>query len=226
MLLRIENVLSEEQVTHARGLMERASWVDGRVTAGHQSGLVKGNRQIKEGTPEARELGEMVVAALERSPLFISAALPQRVFPPLFNCYEPGMHFGAHVDNAIRQVPGTPFRIRTDLSATLFLSRSEEYDGGELVVEGTYGTQSVKLPAGDMILYPATSLHRVNPVTRGTRLASFFWIQSMVRENSHRALLFDLDMAINKVNQAVPNHPSVVALTCCYHNLLRTWADS
>ena len=226
MLLRIERVLSEEQMADARGLLERATWVDGRVTAGHQSALVKENRQIKEGTPEARELGELVLGALERAPLFISAALPQRVFPPLFNCYEPGMHFGAHVDNAIRQVPGTPFRIRTDLSATLFLSRAEEYDGGELVVEGAYGTQAVKLPAGDMILYPATSLHRVNPVTRGTRLASFFWIQSMVREESHRTLLFDLDMAINKVNHAVPNHPGVVALTCCYHNLLRTWAEA
>ena len=226
MLLRIEKVLTGEQVAHAREVMERATWVDGRVTAGHQSGLVKENHQIKEGTPEARELGDMVLAALERSPLFISAALPQRVFPPLFNCYEPGMHFGAHVDNAIRQIPGTPFRVRTDLSTTLFLSRPEEYDGGELVVEDTYGTQSVKLPAGDMILYPATSLHRVSPVTRGARLASFFWIQSMVREDSHRTLLFDLDMAINKVNQTVPNHPGVVALTCCYHNLLRTWADA
>ena len=226
MLLRIEKVLTGEQIAHAREVMERATWVDGRVTAGHQSALVKENRQIKEGTPEARELGDMVLAALERSPLFISAALPQRVFPPLFNCYEPGMHFGAHVDNAIRQVPGTPFRVRTDLSTTLFLSRPEEYDGGELVVEDTYGTQSVKLAAGDMILYPATSLHRVTPVTRGARLASFFWIQSMVREDSRRTLLFDFDMAINKVNQTVPNHPGVVALTSCYHNLLRVWADA
>src|SRR5262245_3648155 len=185
-LLRIENVLTREQLAHARELSERASWVDGRETAGHQSALVKDNRQIKEGTPEARELGEMIVGALERCPLFISAALPQRVFPPLFNCYEPGMHFAAHVDTAIRQIPGRPFRARTDLSATLFLSRPDEYDGGELVVEDTYGTQSVKLPAGDMILYPATSLHRVNPVTRGARLASFFWIQSMVRDDGHR----------------------------------------
>ena len=226
MPLRIENVLSQEQVAHARELTGRANWVDGRVTAGHQSALVKENRQIEEGTPEARALGDMIVMALEKNALFISAALPHRVFPPLFNCYEPGMHFGAHVDNAIRQVPGTPFRIRTDLSATLFLSRPEEYDGGELVVEDTYGTQSVKLPAGDMILYPATSLHRVNPVTRGRRLASFFWIQSMVRDDGHRALLFDLDMAIQRVNQAIPNHPGVVSLTCCYHNLLRGWAEA
>jgi PKHD-type hydroxylase len=225
-LLRIEQVLTGEQVAHAREVMERATWVDGRVTSGHQSALVKENVQIKEGTPEARELGDMVLASLERIPLFISAALPLRVFPPLFNRYESGMHFGAHVDNAIRPVTGTPFRIRTDLSATLFLSRPDEYDGGELAIEGTSGAQVVKLPAGDMVLYPATSLHRVNPVTRGARLASFFWIQSMVRDDGHRTLLFDMDMAINKVNQTVPNHPGVVALTCCYHNLLRTWADA
>ena len=226
MLLRIEKVLTEEEVWHAREVMDRAPWIDGRATAGHQSALVKENRQIKEGTPEARELGDLVLRALERSPLFISAALPQRVFPPLFNCYEPGMHFGAHVDNAIRQIPGTAFRIRTDLSATLFLTRPEEYDGGELVVEDTYGAQAIKLPAGDMILYPATSLHRVNPVTRGARRSSFFWIQSMVREDSQRSMLFDLDMAINKVNQTVPNHPGVISLTCSYHNLLRYWADA
>ncbi len=226
MRLRIERVLSEEQVAHAREVMERAPWVDGRTTAGHQSALVKENRQIKEGTPEARELGEMIVMALERCPLFITAALPHRVFPPLFNSYERGMHFGAHVDNALRQIPGTPFRIRTDLSATLFLSAPESYDGGELVIEDTSGAQPIKLPAGDMILYPATSLHRVNPVTRGVRWASFFWIQSMVRDDGHRRLLFDLDMAINQVNRMMPNHPSVVALTCCYHNLLRTWAEA
>jgi PKHD-type hydroxylase len=171
-------------------------------------------------------MGEMIVGALERNPLFITSALPLRVFPPLFNRYEGGMTFGPHVDNAVRQVPGTPFRIRTDLSVTLFISRPEEYDGGELVVEDVYGAHSVKLPAGDLILYPATSLHRVTPVTRGARYASFFWIQSMVRDDGERALLFDLDMAINQVNQAVPDHPAVVALTSCYHNLLRRWADS
>ena len=226
MLLRIEKVLTEEEVGRAREVMDRAPWIDGRATAGHQSALVKENRQIKEGTPEARELGDLILRALERSPLFISAALPQRVFPPLFNSYEPGMHFGAHVDNAIRQIPGTAFRIRTDLSATLFLTRPDEYDGGELVVEDTYGTQSVKLPAGDMILYPATSLHRVTPVTRGARLASIFWVQSMVRDDGERSLLFDLDMAISQVSEATPDNPGVVALTSCYHNLLRRWADA
>jgi PKHD-type hydroxylase len=226
MLLHVSKVLTDAQVARCRELMARAPWVDGRVTAGHQSARAKDNLQIAEGSPEARELGDTIVTALERNPLFVSAALPARVFPPLFNRYEPGMAFGAHVDNAIRQVTGTPFRLRTDLSTTLFLSRPEEYDGGELVVEDTYGAHSVKLPAGDLILYPATSLHRVNPVTRGARLASFFWIQSMVRDDGRRALLFDFDMAINQVNQAVPEHASVVALTSCYHNLLRQWAEA
>ena len=226
MLLTIPDLLTPERVAQARQRLDEANWVDGRVTAGPQSARAKDNEQLPEDHPAARELGDLILNALGQNPLFISAALPSKVFPPLFNRYRGGHAFGTHVDNAIRQVPGTPFRVRTDLSTTLFLSHPEEYDGGELVVEDTYGTQSVKLAAGDMILYPATSLHRVSPVTRGARLASFFWIQSMVREDSHRTLLFDLDMAINKVNQTVPNHPGVVALTCCYHNLLRTWADA
>jgi PKHD-type hydroxylase len=226
MLLHVPKVLTDAQVARCRELMARAAWVDGRVTAGHQSARAKENLQIAEGSPEAREMGDLIVAALERHPLFVAAALPLRVFPPLFNRYEPAMAFGAHVDNAVRQVTGTPFRLRTDLSTTLFLSRPDEYEGGELVVEDTYGTHAVKLPAGDLILYPATSLHRVNPVTRGERLASFFWIQSMVRDDGRRALLFDLDMAINQVNQALPDHGAVVALTSCYHNLLRQWADA
>jgi PKHD-type hydroxylase len=225
-LVHVPGVLTEAQVARCQELMARAAWIDGRVTAGHQSAKAKDNLQIAEGSAEAREMGEMIVAALERSPLFITAALPLRVFPPLFNRYEPGMTFGAHVDNAVRQVTGTPFRIRTDLSVTLFLSRPEEYDGGELMVEDVYGAHSVKLPAGDLILYPATSLHRVTPVTRGARYGSFFWIQSMVRDDGERSLLFDLDMAINRVNQVVPDHPAVVALTSCYHNLLRRWADA
>jgi PKHD-type hydroxylase len=224
-LVQVPDVLTEAQVARCRELMARAPWVDGRATAGPQSAQVKDNEQIAEGSTEAREMADMIVAALERDPLFITAALPLRVFPPLFNRYGPGRTFGAHVDNAIRQVPGTPFRIRTDLSATLFLSRPEEYDGGELVIDDVYGAHAVKLAAGGLILYPATSLHRVTPVTRGTRLASFFWIQSMVRDDGARALLFDLDMAINQVNQALPYHQSVVALTSCYHNLLRRFAD-
>jgi PKHD-type hydroxylase len=226
MLLHVPHVLTDAQVARCRELMARAPWVDGRATAGHQSARAKHNLQISENSAEAREMGELIVAALERCPLFVSAALPLRVFPPLFNRYEGGMTFGAHVDNAVRQVPGTPVRVRTDLSTTLFLSRPDEYEGGELVVEDVYGTHAVKLPAGDLILYPATSLHRVNPVTRGARLASFFWIQSMVRDDGRRALLFDLDMAINQVGQALPDHAAVVALTSCYHNLLRQWADA
>jgi PKHD-type hydroxylase len=167
----------------------------------------------------------LIVAALEQNALFISAALPSKVFPPLFNRYEGGQSFGNHVDNAIRQMTGTPHRIRTDLSATLFFSQPEEYDDGELLVEDTYGVHSVKLPAGHLILYPSTSLHSVRPVTRGARLASFFWIQSMVRDDGERTLLFDLDMAIQRIGADAPSHPSVVQLTAVYHNLLRRWAD-
>jgi PKHD-type hydroxylase len=224
MLLHIPKVLTESQVARGRAVLEDAKWVDGRTTAGHLSARVKHNLQVAEGTQEAREMGEIVVTALERTPLFMSAALPLRVFPPLFNRYEPGMAFGAHVDNAIRQVAGSPLRVRTDLSATLFLSRPEEYDGGELVVDDTYGAHSVKLPAGDMILYPASSLHRVQPVTRGVRLASIFWVQSMVGDDAERSLLFDLDMAIGQVTETSPDSPAVVALTGCYHNLLRRWS--
>ncbi len=226
MLLQVPKVLGDAEIARCLDVMGRAPWVDGRVTAGHQSARAKDNQQIAEGSPEARELGQLVVGALERSPLFITAALPRRIFPPLFNRYEGGMTFGAHVDNAIRQIGGTAFSIRTDLSATLFLSRPEDYDGGELVVEDTFGTHAVKLAAGDMILYPATSLHRVNPVTRGVRLASFFWIQSMVRDDGERTLLFDFDMAINRLGGDMQDHPAVLALTSCYHNLLRRWADT
>jgi PKHD-type hydroxylase len=225
MIVQVPNVLKNQQLTRCRQVMERASWVDGRVTAGHQSAQVKDNRQLPENSAEARELGDMIVAALERNPLFITATLPLRVFPPLFNRYEGGESFGAHLDNSIRQIPGTPLRVRTDISATLFLSAPEEYDGGELVIDDVYGAHAVKLPAGDMVLYPASSLHHVNPVTRGERLASFFWVQSMVRDDGNRTLLFDLDMAINKVNQALPNHGAVVELTNCYHNLMRRFAE-
>jgi len=226
MLLHVPKVLTPAQVARGRALLDDAKWVDGRMTAGHLSARAKRNLQVAEGTPEARELGDVIVTALERNPLFMSAALPLRVFPPLFNRYEPAMAFGAHVDNAIRQVAGAPLRVRTDLSATLFLTAPEEYDGGALVVDDTYGAHSVKLPAGDMILYPATSLHRVNPVTRGARLASIFWVQSMVRDDGERALLFDLDTAISQLGEAAPDNPGVVSLTSCYHNLLRRWADA
>jgi PKHD-type hydroxylase len=227
MLLHMAEVLDAARLAETRALLARAPWVDGRVTAGHQSAQVKDNLQIPEGCPEHRTLGEIVLGALERNPLFISAVLPLKVFPPLFNRYDPGMTFGAHVDNAIRQVTGTAARIRTDVSCTLFLSDPASYEGGELIVEDIYGEKRVKLPAGDAVVYPATSLHRVAPVTSGSRLASFFWVQSMVRDDGQRTLLFDLDMAINRVRGDLPpGHSAPTELTAVYHNLLRRWADA
>ncbi|HJS75061.1 MAG TPA: Fe2+-dependent dioxygenase [Vicinamibacteria bacterium] len=225
MLLQIPDVLTLEEVQRGRRLLEEAEWVDGRVTAGHQSAKAKNNLQVPEKHPAARELGDSIVASLERNPLFLAAALPYRVFPPLFNRYEGGQFFGNHVDNAVRQVPGTPHRIRTDLSATLFLTAPEEYDGGELVVEDHFGVHQVKLPAGHMVLYPASSLHHVRPVTRGARLAAFFWIQSLVRDDSERTLLFDLDRAVQSLGADRPDHPALLELTNVYHNLLRRWAE-
>ena len=225
MLLQIPDLLDGAQLVRMRERLLAAPWVDGLATAGHQGARVKRNRQLAEGSAEARELGDVVLAALERHPLFISAALPARVYPPMFNRYEGGEHFGSHVDNAVRLLPGTREALRTDLSATLFLSDPDEYDGGELSVEDTYGAHSLKLPAGHLLLYPATSLHRVEPVTRGARVASFFWIQSMVRDDGARALLFDLDTAIQRVLQAMPDDAAAVQLTGVYHNLLRRWAE-
>lgn len=225
MIISIPNVLAPAQVAEARQQLDSADWVDGRVTAGHQSARAKENLQLPEESPLARKLGDSIVAALERNLLFLSAALPLRIFPPLFNRYSSGHAFGVHVDNAVRQIRGTPHRIRTDLSATLFLCAPDEYDGGELIVEDTYGPQTIKLPAGHMVLYPASSLHKVQPITRGSRVAFFFWIQSMVRGDSERALLFDMDLAIQRLNRDTPDHPSVVQLTGVYHNLLRRWAE-
>lgn len=225
MLLQIPEVLSKDEVAQSRQLLQEAEWIDGRVTAGHQSALAKDNMQLPESHPVAKQLGDIIMGALERSPLFMAAALPSKVFPPLFNRYKGGQSFGSHVDNAIRQVPGTPHRVRTDLSATLFFSNPDEYEGGELVVEDTYGVHQVKLPAGNLILYPASSLHHVRPVTSGERLASFFWIQSMVRDDGERTLLFDLDMSIQQLSMDVPQHGAIVSLTSLYHNLLRRWAD-
>lgn len=224
MLVQIPDVLSAQQVAHVRRRLDEAEWVDGRVTAGHQSRQVKDNQQLLEDHPVARELGGMIGESLARNPLFLAAALPLRVFPPLFNRYQGGQSFGNHVDNAIRQASGGA-RLRTDLSATLFLAEPSEYDGGELLVEDTYGVHSVKLPAGHMVLYPSTSLHNVQPVTRGARVASFFWIQSMVRDDGKRTLLFDLDNAIRRVSGEIPESPAPVQLTAVYHNLLRRWAE-
>src|SRR5579875_1593671 len=225
MLLAIPDVLTSEQVKQARQILDAADWIDGRVTAGPQSARAKDNQQIPENHPAARQIGEIILDALGRNALFLSAALPQQVFPPLFNRYQGGQSFRTHIDNAIRQITGTPHRIRTDLSATLFFSEPDEYDGGELVIEDLYGTHSVKLPSGQMVVYPASSLHHVRPVTRGARVSSFFWIQSMIREDSQRALLFDLDLAIQRLNRDLPQHPSAVQLTGVYHNLLRQWAE-
>ena len=225
MVVQIPDVLDADQVTQARDRLDAAEWVDGRVTAGHQSALVKENLQLPEDHPAARQVGGMILEALQRNALFVSAALPLRVFPPLFNRYQGGHSFGHHVDNAIRQIAGTSFRIRTDLSATLFLADPDEYDGGELIVEDTYGVHSVKLPSGHLVLYPATSLHHVRPVTRGARVASFFWIQSMLRDDGDRTLLFDLDTAIQRLTVDMPDHPAAVQLTAVYHNLLRRWAE-
>ncbi|MFZ0661829.1 MAG: Fe2+-dependent dioxygenase [Acidobacteriaceae bacterium] len=225
MLLTIPDLFCPEQVAQIRRRLDSAEWVDGRVTAGHQSSLAKNNVQIPEGHPVANEIGELILQTLGQNPLFVSAALPAKVFPPLFNRYAGGQSFGTHVDNAIRHLKGTAHRVRSDLSATLFFSNPEEYDGGELVIEDTYGIHSVKLPAGHMVLYPSSSLHNVRPVTRGARVSSFFWIQSMVRDDGERTLLFDLDNAAQSVGAGDPNSSNAIKLIGIYHNLLRRWAE-
>jgi PKHD-type hydroxylase len=225
MVIDIPNILSPEQLADTRKLLDSAEWVDGRVTAGHQGAKVKDNEQIPATHPVAKQVGELLLRALSQNPLFISAALPLHILPPLFNRYTGGQQFGTHVDGSIRQIPGTNHHIRTDLSCTFFFAGPEEYDGGELVIEDTYGSKSVKLPAGHMILYPSTSLHHVKPVTRGARLCSFFWLQSMIRDDGRRSLLFDLDLGIQRIGADHPDHPSTVQLAGVYHNLLRQWAE-
>jgi PKHD-type hydroxylase len=230
-LLQIPQVLSAEQVSEYRARLATATWSDGRITAGYQSARAKQNLQLPESDPVAQELSALVRAALNRNALFLAAALPRRIFPPLFNCYQAGDGFGNHVDNAVRydrssaavEDNGQP--VRTDLSATLFLSSPDEYDGGELLIEELLETRRVKLAAGDMVLYPATSVHRVAPITRGARIASFFWIQSLIRDVSQRSLLFNLDMSIQKLERDHPGDPTIVELVGTYHNLLRFWSD-
>lgn len=227
MLLAIPDLLTKDEVAQFRLWMDQTDWIDGNVTSGHQSALAKRNLQLPEDSPVAREIGEFIRGVLAAHPTFISAALPEKVFPPLFNQYREGQAFGMHVDNSIRYLKGTNFKIRSDLSATLFLTEPEDYDGGELTIEDTYGLQKVKLPAGHMVLYPSSSLHYVTPVTRGVRVCSFFWIQSMVRDDSHRTLLFQLDKSIQKLAADRGNDDAeVISLTGVYHNLLRMWADS
>lgn len=225
MIFDIPNLLTAAQVAEGRRILEAADWVDGKGTAGPQAAQAKDNLQIPAGHPAGRQVGEMILKALSQNPLFLSAAVPHHILPPMFNRYAGGQQFGTHVDGAIRQVPGTPHRLRSDLSATLFFAGPEEYDGGELVIQDTFGARSVKLPAGHLILYPATSLHHVTPVTRGTRLCAFFWIQSLVRDDAQRTLLFELDVAIQRLSGQLPGDPSVVQLTGVYHNLVRQWAE-
>ncbi|MEX3931599.1 Fe2+-dependent dioxygenase [Paraburkholderia phymatum] len=227
MIVSIPDVLSPAEVADMRAQLEASdAWVDGRATAGYQGAPVKRNQQIAEGSPIALELGDRIIASLERHPLFISAALPNKVYPPLFNRYEGGMHFGNHVDGAIRLVPGSGARVRTDISVTLFLTPPDEYDGGELLIEDTFGVHEVKLPAGHAIVYPGTSLHQVRPVTRGARVSSFFWVQSLVRDNTQRAMLFDLDGAIQRLNASNGDEAARRTLVGCYHNLLRMWSET
>ncbi|WP_336489910.1 Fe2+-dependent dioxygenase [Methylobacterium nigriterrae] len=226
MLVHVRNLLSPEEVGHCRDRLEAGAWVDGRVTAGSQAARAKNNLQIPEDSALARELGELILRALGRNPAFNAAALPLRVLPPLFNRYDVGMGFGAHVDGAIRAVPGAGIRMRADVSATLFLTDPASYDGGELVIEDTFGSHAVKLPAGDMIVYPATSLHRVEPITHGSRWSAFFWSQSMIKDDGARALLYDLDRGITGVRgELSDDNAAVIALTSTYHNLLRRWAE-
>ncbi len=228
MLICVSNVLSKQDVAEFRCVMDACEWEDGRSTAGAQSALVKRNEQLPPDSEIARQLGNRIISALTANPRFLSAAVPQQIFPPLFNRYsaEGGHHFGIHVDNAVRGDRLTGLRIRTDLSVTLFLSEPEEYDGGELVVEDLYGSHEVKLPAGDLVLYPASSLHMVTPVTRGARVASFFWLQSMIRDAHARSMIFDLDTAIQALAERLGrDDPETVKLTGIYHNLIRCWAE-
>lgn len=226
MLYHIPNVLTKAQVQHCRELMDNADWVNGKVTAGTLSATVKHNQQLPNDHPLTYEMGEWILEALGEHPLFLSAALPLEIIPPLFNRYSNSEAFGMHVDNAIRRVPNSRQRLRTDLSCTLFFSEPDDYEGGELVVEDSYGFHEVKLPAGDMVLYPSTSLHEVTPVTKGERTAAFFWVQSMVREDATRHMLFNLDQSIQQLRMELgDSHAEIVKLTNLYHNLIRKWAE-
>jgi PKHD-type hydroxylase len=227
MFLAIPAVLNEEQLATVRASLnsEQATWVDGRVSAGHQGVLVKNNQQLDEASAMARELGHFVLTQLERHALFISAVLPNKVYPPMFNRYGEGMQFGTHVDGTVRMIPGSAQKLRTDLSATLFLSDIQAYEGGELVVESDFGSRTAKLAAGDMIVYSSTSRHRVNAVTRGRRLASVFWIQSLIRDDARRAQLFELDGTIQRLTRNGADADSLVRLTAHYHGLLRAWTE-
>jgi len=226
MLVTIPDVLTKEELGYIRQVLETTAWIDGRATAGDQAAKVKNNLQVPIDSPVAGELGQIILRALARNPTFTTAALPLRILPPMFNRYDVGMTFGAHVDGSIRALPGSGQRLRTDVSSTLFLTPPEDYDGGELVVHDTYGTHTIKLPAGHLVVYPATSMHSVTPVTRGSRWGSFFWTQSMVKDDWRRHMLYDLDLAIISIRQRLPDDDAaVVGLMAHYHNLLRQWSD-
>jgi PKHD-type hydroxylase len=225
MLIHIPDVLTKQQVAEFRARLAQAEWVDGRATVGYQGAQVKKNRQLPVDGPDARELGEIILKALYANPLFMAAALPLRIVPPLFNAYAGGEHYGFHVDGSVRMLPGSSLSLRTDVSSTLFLSEPDEYQGGELIVQDTYGSHEVKLPAGDLILYPSTSLHQVAPVTEGERVCSFFWTQSMVRDDWQRTMLYELDCNIQSLRSRVGDSEEIVGLTGHYHNLLRQWAE-
>ncbi len=226
MLLRVPQVLNTDELAQLCQLLDKADWTDGKITAGTQSAQVKRNMQLPETSDYAEQARQIVLKALSRNALFFSAALPKKIYPPLFNQYKNGMDFGAHVDNAVRTHAISGLHVRTDISCTLFLSEPDEYEGGELVIENTYGHQMVKLAAGDMVMYPGTSLHHVRPITSGARLASFFWVQSMIREDAQRTLLFDMDAAIATLREQVGDNAAVIRLTGNYHNLIRMWADT
>lgn len=225
MLITIENVLSKDEVRQFREHLAKANWIDGNATAGSLARQVKQNQQLDDEQEPAISLGNHIVRQLTNNPTFISAALPDRIYPPKFNSYSTSETYGAHIDSALMQVPGSHITLRTDLSATLFLAEADEYDGGELSIETEYGSQKIKLNAGDLVLYPSTSLHQVTPVTRGTRVASFFWVQSMIRDNQQRQMLYELDGSVqNLTTELGPNHSEVVRLSGLYHNLLRQWS--
>lgn len=226
MLITVPQLFSKDEVRHIRAKLDAADWQDGKMTAGAQSAEVKQNRQLNPTSDTARELGQLILQRLGQNPLFLSAAIPNKILPPMFNRYESGETFGVHVDNAVRVNPFTQERLRTDLSMTIFFSEPDEYDGGELIIEDHYGAQTVKLPAGDMVLYPSTSLHHVTPVTRGARVSSFFWLQSMVRSNEQRTILFDLDQNIQSMADRLgSDDEGVVGITGVYHNLIRQWSE-
>ncbi|MDO5624309.1 MAG: Fe2+-dependent dioxygenase [Pseudomonadota bacterium] len=226
MMIDIPDVLTPAQLAHCRQMLAAADWADGRQTAGHIAVSAKHNLQLPPTSATSVALGNLVLEAIGQNRSFIAAALPLKVLPPLFNRYEGGGHYGSHVDNAVRTLPGSAERVRTDISCTLFFSEPHEYDGGELVVQDTYGTRGVKLPAGHLVVYPGTSLHHVTPVTRGTRLAAFFWVQSLVRTDAQRSVLLELDTAIQSLTQRHPSDESLVPLTGVYHNLLRQWSNT